>query len=728
MSERPTFSPFWHRVRTMKPRLRPHVQITRQRYRGRRWHVVHDPASNQFYRLNPIAHEFVGMLDGSHDVETAWKAALQKFGDSAPTQNEVISLISQLYSANLLTADVPPETEQLLKRGKDRLKRKIQQQLIGIMYFKIPVFNPDRMLTALEPVFRPILNRWGFLAWCLVLFAALWQVVIPRWGDLTAGFDALAGGRNPGAWAWLAAVWVVTKVIHEMGHGLLCKRFGGQVPEFGFMLLVLFPSPYVDASACWAFPSKWQRVAVGAGGMLFELFIASIAAFVWAQTDDATIRQIAYSAMLTASVSTVLFNANPLMRFDGYYILADLVEVPNLAQRSNQILKHLIQKYVFRIERPSALMPSQLPGERVILVVYGLLSMAYRIFLFVSITLYVMGKLFAIGLVLAVWTSAAWFIMPIGSFVHWLSSNSSLAEHRLRTVVISLLLIAAGLIGIGVIPWPDHRRSYGVLQSLNRSGIYVGTDGFIVEAHHRPGDEVKAGEAIVTLQSPELVQQRAKLLAMIAETRVDERQAYKEGKPSAAQLADDRLRVYSDNLEEIDRRISELVVRAPHDGVIVSNDPTRLVGAFAKRGQAICEVVDTSKIRVAAIVEQPDADWLFDPQHTPVVKIKRFAMTDSVIPATRIEPVPAGREELISAALGYSGGGAVETNPEDRSGQSGRRPTFTVLITPDIPTGDHVQWLSPGERVKIRYTLPSKPLLVQWLDRLSKTIQGRVDV
>src|SRR5580765_4398824 len=180
MNERPTFSPVWHRVRLMKPRLRPHVQISRQHYRGQRWHVVHDPTSNQFFRLNPVAYDFVGMMDGSRDVDACWQAALAKFGDMAPTQIEIVNLISQLYNSSLMTADTTPETEQLLRRGRERLKRKAAAQAVGIMYFRIRVFNPDRLLRAAEPVLRPFLNRWGFMAWCvLVVYAA--TRLVPHW-------------------------------------------------------------------------------------------------------------------------------------------------------------------------------------------------------------------------------------------------------------------------------------------------------------------------------------------------------------------------------------------------------------------------------------------------------------------------------------------------------------------------------------------------------------------
>src|SRR4029079_1398608 len=145
--ERPTFSPLWHRVRALKPRLRPHVQITRQFYRARRWHVVHAPASTQFYRLSPVGHEMVGLLDGSRTVEDVWNLCLGTHGDAAPTQGEVIEMLGQMYNSNLLAIDTTPETEQLLSRGRERVKRRIASQAIGIMYFRIRLFNPDRYLS-----------------------------------------------------------------------------------------------------------------------------------------------------------------------------------------------------------------------------------------------------------------------------------------------------------------------------------------------------------------------------------------------------------------------------------------------------------------------------------------------------------------------------------------------------------------------------------------------------
>ncbi len=723
MSERPTFSPFWHRVRAMRPRLRPHVQITRQHYRGQRWHVVHDPATNNFFRLSPIAHEYVSLLDGRRTVEEVWHAALTRHEDDAPTQNEVIQLLSQLYNSNLLSVEASPEVEQLLGRGRERTKKKVQQQAIGLMYFRVKLFNPDRFLTLIEPVLRPLLNRWGFLAWCALVLLALFTV-LPEWEALRGGFGSAIAPSN---WGWMIVVFIVTKFIHETGHGVICKRFGGQVPEFGVMMLVLLPAPYVDASACWAFPSKWQRIAVGAGGMLFELFVAAIAAFVWVATRDTQglAHQLAYNAMLTASISTVLFNANPLMRFDGYYMLADLLEVPNLMQRSTQMLKHLAQKYIYRVREGTP--PSSSRSEQAILVVYGVLAMAYRVFLFFSITLYVMGKLFAIGLILAVWTAAMWFILPVGAFIHWLATGTQIAEFRARAVFTSIGLAVLLALAVGVIPAPDRRRAAGVVEGEARSGVYFGADGFVRTAHARPGDRVAEGEPIVTLESPELAADLAATRAKLAEAEAIERAATSSGNEAQAQVGRDRVTTLRDVLGILTEKSAKLVVRAPHDGVVVGADPASFVGSYAKAGKQVCEVVDTAHRRIAATLTQTEASWLVALAREDYrVEMRTVSRVGDVVEGGSVRVVEAGQRELPHAALGFAGGGTIETEQKDQRGTVAKNPLFKVFIEPKegsaLPHGE------PGERVSIRFSLPAKPLLAQWVDRLHKLVQGRVDV
>lgn len=734
MSERNTFSPFWHRVRAMKPRLRPHVQIVRQHYRGRRWHVVRDPSSNQFYRLNPVAHEFVGLFDGTRTIDELWQLGLTRHGDESLTQNDVIQLLTQLYSANLLAGDVTPETEQLLKRGRSRLGKRIRQQAIGLMYFKIRLFNPDTILKWLEPLFRPLINKWGFIAWLAFVIAGIMQVV-PRASELTSAFGNTIAPSN---WGWLMVVFVVVKLIHESGHGLICRRFGGQVPEFGAMMLVLLPAPYVDASAAWSFPSKWQRIAVGAGGMIFELALAAAAAFVWVRTPDGSlIHQIAYNVMFTASISTVIFNANPLMRFDGYYMLSDLLEVPNLQQRSQQMLKFLALKHLYRTHNPIA--PTASVSEALILIVYGVASMVYRIILFFSITLYVMGQMFAIGLLLAIWTSAMWFILPVGGFIHWLATGTQIAEHRARAILTSLVLVAITLGLVGLVPFPDWRRADGVVESASRTGVFFGAEGFVKVAHVRAGDSVKAGDTVVTCESPQLDAAIALAEGQLAEVTSKAASALTRD-PAEAQIGADYVRTIEEQLTYLREQHARLVVRAPHDGVIVSIDPAILVGAFVQQGQPVCEVVNESSLRVTATLPQSEASWIYELANSQYKVEYRLAsdVRRSFVGAADA-PLPAGDRELPHPGLGFAGGGTIEIDQTDQSGKMASNPYFKVHVYRANPDGAPIYGSltdgpsgqgpgRPGERVHLRFTLPDKPLAFQWLDRIQKLIQGRAKI
>ncbi|MEM9166756.1 MAG: PqqD family peptide modification chaperone [Planctomycetota bacterium] len=715
--DRPTHSPHWHRVRATKPRLRPHVQITRQRYRGRRWHVAHDPASNRFFRLGAVGHEFVGLLDGVRTVEEAWSIVAERHGDRAPTQPELIELISQLYNANLLSVEATPETEQLLRRARDRVVKKAQGQLLGLMYFRVKLFNPDAIISAVEPVLRPILNRWGLLAWLgLVVFAL--SRLAPEWERLRNGFeDAIA----PSNWAWLAVVFVVAKALHELGHGVICKRFGGQVPEFGIMLLVLVPSPYVDASACWGFSSRWRRIAVGAGGMLFELALASAAALVWiGGTPGELSTQLAFNAMLTAGVSTILFNANPLMRFDGYYILSDLLEIPNLMSRSFKMLQYHMQQFVYRVERAEP--PTTDAGEGAALTAYGLGALAYRIFLFITITVFVMGKLFAIGLFLAIWTAAAWFIKPVWSFVKWLSSSPMLAEQRGRAVVTSLALFVGVAVVLGLIPMPDVRRGVGVVESTQRSGVFANGEGFLTLAAVKTGERVEAGALIATIDNDELRQRLRLSEAVLAEIESMERQMTAEN-PSSVEIARERVRAQRRAVVYLREQVDRLAVRAPHDGVFVASQGSMVVGSAVAEGTVLGEVIDLEGVRVSASMDQLESAWLFDTTEPYTVRLRPVSDPGTEVAGVSSEAIDGGQFMLPHAGLGVAGGGRIATDVRRGNGRITERPRFTVYVDP----APSERWRpTPGERVHLRFDLSRKPLMVQWVDRLHKLVQGRI--
>ncbi len=732
MTERSTFSPFWHRVRALKPRLRPHVQITRQHYRGRRWHVVHDPSSNQFYRLSSVGHEFVGMLDGRRTVEEAWEQGLARHGDDALTQNDVIQLLSQLHSSNLLSADVAPETEQLLNRGRERRKKKLQAQAIGLMYFKVRLFNPDAMLAWLLPLVRPLLSRVGLVLWGLWIIAAL-VAILPSWEKLLSGVGSAVAPSN---WGLMIAGFVVLKLIHEAGHGLMVKRFGGQCPELGAMLLVLIPAPYVDASAAWSFSDKWKRIAVGAGGMIFELAVGAAAAFVWlGSVEGSLVHQVAYNVIFTATVSTVLFNANPLMKFDGYYILSDLIEVPNLMQRSNQMMQFVCQKAIYRVKQPNS--PTTDAREAIILLVYGVLSLAYRIFLFLSITLYVMGLMFAIGLLLAIWTASMWFLLPIGKMLHWLSTSNQLHENRSRAVLVTVLLAALGFGALGLVPAPDRRRAQGVVESVHEAGVFFEADAFVERALVRNGERVVRDQVLVECRSDDLDAQLELVKAQVVELESKQREALRTNL-GAAKIAEEYLLTIRAQLDLLEKKKAGLVVRAPRDGVVVGLDPGALVGSYVKTGENLCLVVEPGAVRVTALMSQTEADWITKLLPSSYgVEMRVASNPGTLIEARTTRVVEAGSRELPHSSLSFAGGGSVAQESQDQTGLMAADRYFRAEFVPttatpgarEAPELAFAEGLGrlgvPGERVTLRFSLPWRPLMSQWMDALRKATQGR---
>ncbi|MEO0586779.1 MAG: hypothetical protein AAF078_03985, partial [Planctomycetota bacterium] len=314
--DRPTFDDNWHRVSELRPRLRSVVQVHRQPLRGVVWHVYRDPGNNRYFRAPPALHHFIALLDGDRTVGDAWKATCERFGDEAPTQGETTQALGMLYTSNLLRGELPPDVSSIMERRRKRQQREAKGYLTNLLFAKIPLADPDAWLTWLVPLTGWLFGWAGAALWLVVLVAGLWAVS-GRIGELT---DAGSGVLSPDNLIFLTAAFVIIKLIHELGHGLACKamakreRGGGEVRQVGVMMMAFMPLPYVDATSSWSFRSKWRRIVVAAAGMYVELFVAALAALLWSRTPEGTLaHQLSYNVMFVASVTTLLFNANPLI-------------------------------------------------------------------------------------------------------------------------------------------------------------------------------------------------------------------------------------------------------------------------------------------------------------------------------------------------------------------------------------------------------------------------------
>ena len=337
------FSASWYRVSELRPRLRTNARIHRHVYRGKTWHVLQDLTNQKFHRFTPATHSVIGLMDGHRTVHEIWLLAAESLGDEAPTQDDMIRLLAQLHMADVLQSDVPPDTAELLERNQKKVRRELMGRFLNPFAVRVPVLDPERFLTRGLPFVRPLTGWIGVALWLAVVVPAV-VLVGSNWSGLSEGFvDRVLTPQNL---FLIYLIFPVIKALHELGHGFVARRFGAEVHDMGIMFLVFTPIPYVDASSASALPQKTRRALVGAAGMIVEVFVAALAFYVWLNAEPGAVRTVAFNAMLIGGVTTLGFNANPLLRFDGYYILADLIEIPNLRSRSNAFIGYLMERYV----------------------------------------------------------------------------------------------------------------------------------------------------------------------------------------------------------------------------------------------------------------------------------------------------------------------------------------------------------------------------------------------
>src|SRR3984885_12044068 len=316
------FSPDWYRVADLRPRLRPRAQLHRREMRGRLWHLAQDHQSGRFYRLSPAAYLMVCLLAARRTLREAWEMVGRRHAAAQPSQEETILLLAQLHRADLLLGELPPDIAEIARRGEHMQRHALLMRLRNPLALRLPLFNPDRFLDRTMHLVRPILSLPGLLLWLALVGTGIVLAVEHR-AELTA--DVLDRALTLHGITLVLLAYPLVKAAHELGHAYACKRWGGAVHEMGVMLLVLFPVPYVDASAATAFPRIWQRALVGAAGIMVELALAAVAMMVWVEASSGAVRALAFNVMLIGGVSTLLFNGNPLLRFDGYYVLCDLI-------------------------------------------------------------------------------------------------------------------------------------------------------------------------------------------------------------------------------------------------------------------------------------------------------------------------------------------------------------------------------------------------------------------
>ena len=708
----------WYRVAALQPRLRTHARLHRMRYRGEVWYLLQDPVNARVHRFTPAARFLVAAMNGERTVQQLWELANRQLGEDAPTQDEVIQLLGQLHGADLLQSDVAPDVTELFERGQRQEKANRRRSWMNPMAWRIHLFDPDRLLNALRGWIDVLWGRWGALLWLLVVGPAL-MLVPPHWSELTGNFSDRVLATQNLVLLWL--VFPVIKALHEFGHAAACKRWGAEVHDVGIVFLVLVPVPYVEASASTVFRSKWQRAVVGASGMGVEMFLAAIAFYLWMLVEPGMLRAVLFNVMVVAGVSTLLFNGNPLLRYDAYYILSDLIEMPNLATRATRYWGYLLDRYGFGLDDTE----SPEGGDRreaTWLVGYGLLSTIYRILVTIAIAMFIAQQFFFLGVVLALWAVVMMALVPLAKAAQHLGSPR-LRQRRQRVWAVTAGFVTAVLLLLFVIPAPFRTVLEGVAWLPQSALLRAGQDGFVERVVAAPGSRVRQGELLVQVRNPALESSARLAAAKVAELEAVHLASLNTDRVRAA-IALEQLQAERTALRAAEEKLALLNVRAGADGTFMLARGEDLPGRFHRQGDVIGYVLDRPR-PIARVVAPQDAADVVRSAVTHV-EVRMAHAPGRILPAKVEREVPAGEEYLPSKALATEGGGQLATDVRDTRGARTLERTFQFDIAVDESGGAVPLYF--GERVHVRFEHPDEPLGLQWLRNVRRAFLSHFHV
>jgi putative peptide zinc metalloprotease protein len=707
-------STIWYRVAELKPRLRAHVSVHRHRYRGHPWYVLHDHGAGRIHRFTPGAYMLIGQFDGERTVDSIWQQLADSYDEDAPSQDDVIQLLSTLHQQDLIQYEGAPDVAELLERYNKQSRQVIKQNLTNPISIRVPLWDPNAFLDKTLPAVSWLIGWFGLAFWALVVLAG-GATAFLNWGRLTENFsDRILATENL---LITLITYPLLKALHELAHGYLAKKRGAEVREMGIMFLVFFPVPYVDASAAAAFRNKWHRALVSAGGIIVETFAAAVAIMIWANAETGLISAFAFNIVMVGGLSTLVVNGNPLLKFDGYYILSDLIEIPNLSDRATKFYGHLIQRYVFgakALREKTATF-----GERVWFVLYAPSAFVYRMSVMIGIASVVATKFFIIGICIALWSVFNAVVKPSFKHIRHVLTSPKLRKVRRRAKIWTFGTIAAVVAVIALIPVPLRTDSEGVVWLPDNAFVRAETSGFVRAVRATHGAQVAPTTPLLELTEPSLVSRITAMEARVREMTL---------RTIAAEVKDRRtLEVarleLSEAQAELDRekkRRLDLELRAPRAGRFETVTPVAdLPGRFLQEGDLVGYVLPDHATEVRVVIPQDDIALV----RAKVEKVELVLAGDAARKhqSRVLRAVPSGLNQLPSPALGTAGGGRHVTNPGDPDGVQTLEPVFVY----DLALPDTLRDAPFGARVLVRFDHGNETIARQGFRRVRQVFIRR---
>ena len=713
------FNDSWYKVSELRISLLASVVVQEQIFRTKKWIVLKDSSNEAFFRVSVETFQFLQALDIGQTVQEIWESYVDRFPRQAPSREEVVALITQLHASNLLYFKNDANAKEISRRVEAARRSEWVQRFTSILYFRLPLWNPDAFLTWLDA---------RIPKWLVYAFLAAWvgamvlggMVVVSHVDTIT---DRTQGILSLGNIGWLYLCTALMKLVHETFHGLVCKRYGGRVRGFGLMFLIFTPLPYVDVTSSWGFPSQWHRMMVGVAGMFVELFIAAVSAVVWANTGAGTLlNSICFNLMFVGSVSSIVFNGNPLLRFDAYYILSDWVGIPNLYAKAQAQWVHFGKKVVFGLtdDQPEY----EDARAQAILYVYGLLSYVYLLMVTWFVTVMLLDQWFIIGLLALASAAFAKAVQPIWRLFRF-SMSPAVRFNKRRALAITWGVPALLALVVFFVPVPCSLSVPGVLESQQFEVTHADTDGQLVRIVKPSGDRVRRDDVIAVLENKDL---DSRIRINRDEYDANQVALHTMLYQSQPDLEAVRLRTAAlDNeYRDLTRRRDALTVKASFDGWWMSPLLHENLGGWVNRGEVLGDLVDTRSFRFSGVISQEQAQEIFA-SRIQGGDIAVLGQADHRVALTDISVIPYESTKLASASLGWLGGGDVPVRTDENSGTQAREPFFVLRgnLPQQLPAG-----LVPmhGLSGKMKIFLKPQTIWAQASMALRQLVQKRYSV
>jgi putative peptide zinc metalloprotease protein len=624
-------------ARRLGLRKRPDLTAKKQHYQGRIYWVIKEPIGLNYFRFQEEEFALLEMLDGSASLDDLKRRFEERFAPEQISVAELGQFVGMLHRSGLVIADMPGQGVQLYKRRNERWWQELWGTLSNVLAVRFKGIDPERILNWIYPKVRWFFTTAAVLIFCTIILSAVTLVAV-QFDVFYAKLPTFHQFFQKGNWIWLGLVLAVTKVLHEFGHGLSCKHFGGECHEMGFMLLVLTPALYCNVSDSWMLHNKWHRAAIGAAGMYVELVIAAFATYVWWFTEPGLLNQVALNAMFVCSVSTIMFNGNPLLRYDGYYILSDLTEIPNLRQKATTILSRKLGSWCLGLEEPDD--PFLPQRNQIFFALYSVASSVYSWFVTLSI-LWFLQKVFEpyglqiIGQLIGLAAIGGLVVRPLWQLLQYFRVPGRMEQIDKSRFKITLCVAAGVLVFILFVPLPYRIFCSVDVEARDAETVYVEVPGTLVELLVKPGQAVEKGQLLARLDNVDLRLSVADLKGRHdqLQSQLDSllRERYRD--PQANQevpRVQESLDAVTDQLREREADIKHLELHASQAGYVIppvstpapQPDADRLatwsdtpldqhnIGATFRQGVPFCQIGDPKKMQAALVIDQADIEFV----------------------------------------------------------------------------------------------------------------------